>query len=202
MSVGGSLTADFTVPFIGALLCVTPAITRPTVQFGVRVPGERAGTAVVQRDPLGAWTRALLTLIALVNLSLLLAALQNWQVYRLSGIGSAAPLLPFLFGMLALAAVMVRTGQGGYRLAGGGRGRGLGLAAAARGLTAVADRDDDRFWKAGLIYVNRDDPAIMVGARFGVGWTFNFANPMAWLIIGGIVAAPAGLTLILRAAAM
>jgi len=23
------------------------------------------------------------------------------------------------------------------------------------------NRDDDRFWKGGLIYVNRDDPAIM-----------------------------------------
>ena len=52
------------------------------------------------------------------------------------------------------------------------------------------------------LIVNRDDPAIMVGARFGVGWTSNFANPLAWLIIGGIVAAPAGLTLILRAAVM
>jgi uncharacterized membrane protein len=370
MSAGSSLTADFTVPLFGALLCVTPAITRPTVQFGVRVPGERAGTTVIRRerrvyygrtaaiavgctvaavllqghgswwltriilllevaadlscfwiarkkitaaknagdwfaglrqtvvadtswrtDPprfpvlwlmpalavvaatavigavrypglpahlevafgahgrgvaksavsvfavvvgqlyvtvlwtglmliiyrsrpdieaadaaasvrryrrfLAAWTRALLTLIALVNLSLLLAALRSWQVYRLSGIGSAVPLLPFVFGMLALAAVMVRTGQGGYRLAGGGRGRGLGP-----GLAAVTDRDDDGFWKAGLIYVNRDDPAIMVGARFGVGWTFNFANPLAWLIIGGIVAAPTGLALILRAAAM
>jgi hypothetical protein len=62
----------------------------------------------------------------------------------------------------------------------------------------VADRDDDRFWKGGLIYVNRDDPAIMVGARFGVGWTLNFANPLAWLIIGGIVAAPTGFALILR----
>ena len=32
MSAGSSLTADFTVPLFGALLCVTPAITRPTVQ--------------------------------------------------------------------------------------------------------------------------------------------------------------------------
>jgi uncharacterized membrane protein len=96
-------------------------------------------------------TRALLTLVALVNLSLLLAALRNWQVYRLSGIGSALPLL-----------------QGGSRLSG-----------ESRGLAAVTDRDDDRFWKGGLIYLNRDDPAIMVGSRFGVGWTFNLASPAA-----------------------
>ena len=59
-----------------------------------------------------------------------------------------------------------------------------------RGLAPVAgtDRDDDRFWKAGLLYVNRDDPAIMVGARFGAGWTLNLGNPAARLIIAGIVA--------------
>jgi uncharacterized membrane protein len=113
-------------------------------------------------------TRALLTLVALVNLSLLLAALRNWQVYRLSGIGSALPLLPFAVGMLILAAVALRAGQGGSRLSG-----------ESRGLAAVTDRDDDRFWKGGLIYLNRDDPAIMVGSRFGVGWTFNLASPAA-----------------------
>ena len=49
---------------------------------------------------------------------------------------------------------------------------------------------------------NRDDPAIMVGARFGVGFTFNVANPMAWLVIAGIVAVPAGLVAIGAAAGM
>ncbi len=144
----------------------------------------------------GSWPpvpRALLTLVALVNLSLLLAALRNWQVYRLSGIGSALPLLPFTVGMLVLATVAMRAGQGGSRLASGGHGHSQ---------EAGTDRDDDQFWKAGLIYVNRDDSAIMVGNRFGVGWTFNFANPAAWLVITGIVAAPAGLAAIGAAAGM
>jgi hypothetical protein len=46
----GSLTADFTVPLFGTLMCITPAITRPTVQFGVRIPSERAGAAVIRRE--------------------------------------------------------------------------------------------------------------------------------------------------------
>ena len=91
-----------------------------------------------------------------------------------------------------LAAVTVRAGQGGYRLSGGGD----------RLAGSQTERDDDRFWKAGLIYVNRDDPAIMVGARFGVGWTFNLGNPMARVIIAGMVAAPAGLVLIWVAAGL
>ncbi len=66
-------------------------------------------------------------------------------------------------------------------------------------LTTGTDRDDDRFWKAGLLYVNRDDPAVMVGSRFGAGWTFNVGNPTAWLIIAGIIAAPAGLAVIAAA---
>jgi len=45
-------------------------------------------------------------------------------------------------------------------------------------------------------------PAIMVGARFGVGFTFNVANPMAWLVIAGIVAVPVGLVAIGAAARM
>jgi hypothetical protein len=46
----GSLTADFTVPLFGTLMCITPAITRPTVQFGVRIPAERAGATVIRRE--------------------------------------------------------------------------------------------------------------------------------------------------------
>jgi uncharacterized membrane protein len=142
---------------------------------------------------LAACTRAVLTLLALVNLSLLLAALRSWQVYRLSGLGSALPVLPLVTGLLILAVTIVRTGQGGYRLSARGP---------TRSQAAGIDRDDDRFWKAGLIYLNRDDPAILVGARFGVGWTFNVANPMSWLIIAGIVAAPLGLAAISAAAGL
>ena len=92
--------------------------------------------------------------------------------------------MPFAVGLLVLAAVSFRVGQGGSRLPGGHGRHGDGPAAGT-------DRDDDRFWKAGLIYVNRDDPALLVGSRFGVGWTFNLANPTAWLVIAAIVAVPA-----------
>jgi uncharacterized membrane protein len=148
---------------------------------------DAAGSTRRYRRFLAACTRAVLTLLALVDLTLLLAALRKWQVYRPSGIGSVPPILPFAVGLLVLAVVTVRVGQGGSRLPGGHGGAGQ---------AAGVDRDDDRFWKAGLIYVNRDDPAILVGARFGVGWTFNFANPTAWLVIAGIVATPAGLAVL------
>ena len=102
-------------------------------------------------------------------------------------------MLPFAAGVLLLGAVAARAGQGGSRLNGNVRG----LAPAAG-----TDRDDDRFWKAGLLYVNRDDPALVVGARFGVGWTPNFRNPVAWLLIAGTFAAWAGLAVLGAAAGM
>ena len=136
---------------------------------------------------LAAITRAVLTLLALVDTSLLLAALRSWQVYQFSGIGQALPALPFVAGLLLLAAVARRAGQGGWRL--NGNVRSLAQATGT-------DRDDDRFWKAGLLYVNRDDPALLVGSHIGAGWTLNLGNPAAWLIIAGNVAVLAGLVAI------
>jgi uncharacterized membrane protein len=43
---------------------------------------------------------------------------------------------------------------------------------------------------------NRDDPALMVSARVGVGWTFNLANPAAWLLLSAIADIPVGLVII------
>jgi uncharacterized membrane protein len=132
------------------------------------------------RGFLAAYSRALLVLVTLVNVSLLLAALHTWQVYRLSGIAAALPLLPAAVGLLGLGVVAVRTGQAGSRLPG---------AAGRRNGGPQVNRDDDRFWKGGLIYINHDDPAIMVGSRFGVGWTPNLGNPKGCLLYGGILAA-------------
>jgi len=174
----------FTAVYSGLMLIVHRS--RPDIEAA-----DPAASMLRYRRFLAAFTRALLTLAALADLGLLLIALPDWQVYRLSGIGRALPVLPFAAGVLLLGAVAARVGQGGSRL--NGNVRGLALAAGT-------DRDDDRFWKAGLVYVNRDDPAIVVGARFGVGWMLNFGNPAAWLILAGIVAWWAGLAVIGAAA--
>lgn len=46
----------------------------------------------------------------------------------------------------------------------------------------IMNADDDRYWKAGVFYFNREDPSVMVEKRFGIGWTVNFGNPKSWLI--------------------
>jgi uncharacterized membrane protein len=176
----------FTAVYSGLMLIIHRS--RPDIDAA-----DPVASTLRYRRFLAAITRALLTTAALADLCMLLIALRDWHVYRLSGIGRALPVLPFAAGVLLLGAVAARTGQGGSRL--NGNVRGLALAAGT-------DRDDDRFWKAGLIYVNRDDPAIVVGARFGVGWTLNFGNPVACVLIAGIAAAWAGLVAIGVAAGM
>jgi uncharacterized membrane protein len=149
-----------------------------------------AASAACYRQFLGQITRAVLVLVASVNLSLLLAGLRTWHLLPLPGGAAAVVLVPFAAGLTTVAFVLTRTGQSGFRLA---------PAAAPPGAPRTVDRDDDRQWKAGLLYVNRGDPALLVAARFGAGWTVNLANPAAWLLITTIIAAPAGLAAILTA---
>ena len=176
----------FTAVYSGLMLIVHRS--RPDTEAA-----DPAASALRYRRFLAAFTRAMLTMAALADTRLLLIALPDWQVYRLSGVGRALPLLPFTAGVLLLAAVATRTGQGGSRL--NGNVRGLARAAGT-------DRDDDRFWKAGLFYANRDDPALVVGARFGVGWAPNLGNRAVWPLIAGTAAAWAGLAVLGAAAGM
>ena len=51
----------------------------------------------------------------------------------------------------------------------------------------VPEPQRDSYWKAGLFYYNPDDPAIFVSKRVGIGYTVNFANKLAWLVMLGIL---------------
>lgn len=42
---------------------------------------------------------------------------------------------------------------------------------------------DDRYWKLGIFYFNRLDPALFIEKRFGIGWTVNLARPIIWIIL-------------------
>ncbi len=49
--------------------------------------------------------------------------------------------------------------------------------------TKEANIDDNKEWKAGIIYANKEDRSIFVPKRFGVGYTINWANPKAVILI-------------------
>jgi uncharacterized membrane protein len=46
-----------------------------------------------------------------------------------------------------------------------------------------ADGTPDEHWKASLFYVNRDDAALFVPKRFGIGYALNFGHVSAWVIM-------------------
>lgn len=59
--------------------------------------------------------------------------------------------------------------------------------ARSQGSETIIKRDDDKYYKLGSFYFNPKDPSLMVEKRFGIGWTFNFGNPLAWLITIAII---------------
>lgn len=46
--------------------------------------------------------------------------------------------------------------------------------------------DDDAKWVLGLFYYNPGDPSVFVEKRAGIGYTLNYARPLAWIFTVGI----------------
>jgi len=57
-----------------------------------------------------------------------------------------------------------------------------------KGFDNLPEATSERYWKWGLFYFNPNDGALLVPKRMGFGYTFNFARPAAWLMMGALVA--------------
>jgi uncharacterized membrane protein len=88
--------------------------------------------------------------------------------------------------MILIGALLLSftTGQGGSRV--GGR----------IVPSNVETNNNDAYWKLGGIYFNPHDPSLFVEKRMGVGWTLNFARPMSWFLLLGILAVVIGTSLL------
>lgn len=118
-----------------------------------------------------------LTLALLGGTALLITgAATSGTTSRRASLGLLLPLTLGFAGAVLLGGLVValRAGQGGSRL--------------GDPAETATDRTDDRYWKLGVIYANRDDPSLFVERRFGFGWTVNVANPLALLLLVGILA--------------
>jgi uncharacterized membrane protein len=119
-----------------------------------------------------------LVLAAFVDLSVLAAA---WQMWHRAGHFSALLVnLPIVIGLVAVVVISIRTGQAGSRLPATGQDTAED--------TGMVHTDDDRYWHAGMLYANRTDPSVFVQKRFGIGWTMNFGNPRAVLLLAALLA--------------
>jgi uncharacterized membrane protein len=120
--------------------------------------------------------QALLLLLAVgFNIAFLLAGLMGWGLLQVNPSLIPWMMLAPLAGWLSVAPVLL-----------------LGLQTQRRsspaGTTPFVNRDDDRFWKLGIFYVNRDDPAVLVNKRFGIGRTLNLGHPLSWVIVLALAA--------------
>ena len=143
-----------------------------------------------------AMTTALGVFLLGLNLSFMVMALVSWDIIS----GARWAILPLTLTLsLVPAAIMIvvaiRMGADGSRLR---------LATAPRpgatGGQVLVQRDDDRFWKGGIVYWNPKDPGIFVSKRFGIGWTVNFAKPIAWLFLAALLAIAVAMVLVSRSA--
>lgn len=122
--------------------------------------------------------RSLRYLYAVKVLTLtLLGSIAAWMAHaaltgRLQATWVLSASLAFTLIVIVLGLILaVRTGQGGARLA----------------HASPSDRLYDRYWRFGVLYVNREDPAVIVERRYGFGWTLNFGNPLSWLVVAAVV---------------
>lgn len=114
---------------------------------------------------------ALLTilLLAYMQFGFIYQSILNYDLVVIIGFTAVT-----LLGTIGLA---INTGQGGSR-----------IKVESTTDDSVITRDDDKYWKLGQFYVNKNDPAIFVEKRFGIGWTNNWAHPVSWIIIIVILA--------------
>ena len=96
------------------------------------------------------------------------------------------PFVPTAVLILSTFAAVLTIGQLGSRVKGTGESP-----------TNRMHRDDDRYWRGGQIYVNRDDPAWFVPRRFGYGYTINVGHPGSWVALIALIVVLMGLPFLL-----
>jgi len=165
------------------LLGLVPVVLRSKADLSAADP---EGSASQYRRYATTMARLLLVLAAGMNLTFGVVSLMVWEVLPASGAWVGLSLVPTLVAAVVLMVVATRSGQSGHRLP---------VESTHDEGPAVADRDADDRWVAGMIYVNRDDPALWVPRRFGgIGWTMNFGRPAAWVLSLVLIGGSLGVT--------
>lgn len=104
----------------------------------------------------------------LIGITFMLSAL-GWMSLGMAAVCIVVVVLILVVGSVALSVVY---GQSGSRI--------------LRRLEDSTEMpsDNDAYWKLGIFYCNVEDSSIVVPERFGIGWTFNWARPTTWILVG------------------
>ncbi|RLL40350.1 DUF1648 domain-containing protein [Oceanobacillus piezotolerans] len=126
-------------------------------------------------------------LITCFGLTLTFTLIQLSLIYPISS--SLITRLPLIIVVIIIGGAIilsVTTGQGGSRLKNH-----------SHESTNITARDDDKYWKLGQFYFNKNDPALFLEKRFGIGWTVNLARPLAWIILLAVIGLAFGIPFLL-----
>ncbi|RIW28702.1 DUF1648 domain-containing protein [Bacillus salacetis] len=162
---------------------INTIIAKAKQQVSAQNPEDSMKKNVVFRRRWSAYV--IMTGIAVV---LLLAFIQLSSIYSINN--ELMTIIPLIFtvGVVAGSIILsITTGQGGSRVQTATTGEN----------GTVIDRDDDRYWKLGVIYFNPNDPSLFLEKRFGVGWTVNLARPLAWVFFLVIIGLAVGIPLLM-----
>ncbi|MGW4747747.1 DUF1648 domain-containing protein [Streptomyces sp. NPDC004290] len=155
------------------------AVLRARADLDVSHP--QTGAALYRRY-LTSLCRSLLATAALMDMMLLGLSAMAWSEIRSQPLTALVIGLPCLATLAIAAHLLLRVGPGGRRLP-------AAVIDPAEADTGLVPRDDDRFWYgAGALYVNADDPAVLVTPRIGIGWTVNLGNPRFLALTSVLVA--------------
>lgn len=169
-----SVGSVFLIPVMALLMALVLGGTTWLVSFAKRAvrAGDGGRSAEAQARFRGTMTVYMAGIALITETMMLFLGIRSVRV----GLGEREGLgaFPWVFLVVllgwvsvGLGVLMFRMGQGGSRL------EGDTTAPLTDGLA------DDRHWKAGLLYINREDPSILVEHRFGLGYTVNLGNPWA-----------------------
>ena len=205
-------TVVFRSPVIGFVICATLWLT----SFSMA----RQSRRISIHGPSGAKETRFrrLTFNILLGTQYYVAVIYAWiaVVYRIKAAMPMAHYALLAMTILPLPFVIylsIRYGQGGSRLpdletqtlglsdavpAAGAKAASEGEAIAAPSSAPIGDRTPDECWKWGQVYYNAADPSIWIEKRAGVGYTVNFARPMAWVLVGLITLGPLVVILLMR----
>ncbi|MFB9660273.1 hypothetical protein ACFQS3_10945 [Glycomyces mayteni] len=167
---------------IAATVLVLVAVVRARPEIDAARP---AATARRYRAYLTALADLMLFTAACANLTLTGIALRLWELAPASITTTAVVFAPLLAAAALAVRFELRVGTGGHRLP--------ALPEEADEDTGLVQRDTDRHWHlGGLVYANRDDPAVLVHQRVGGSqWTVNLGHPVGLTATAVLVAAAA-----------
>lgn len=144
-------------------------------------PARPLGSARWHRRYMSLGAKALLGLVAMIDVGMLGSSLLMWTG-TVTSWGPLVIVLPILVAVVVAVVVLARNNLAPDE---------------GEAITGLTHRDDDVYWRGGLFYVNRQDHALVVPRRFGLGWTLNFGNPRTAMLLVGVVAL-VGLLITLR----